>query len=102
METSQNYISEKVKDSDNNTINPATIESINALSLILDSLQFWLQTDKSKTLRVQLDPQITSNVNITGWTIWNIARQGDLQLQRINEAIMDAAYINWIYNHLTF
>lgn len=107
------YISEKVKDSSGIVINPATIESgqetAQILAMLMDSLQFWLQTDKSKTLKVQLDPLLTHTTIVstiatltTLTNLANIQRQGDIQMQRITEAQMDSAYIPWVYNNLIF
>lgn len=104
------YISEKVKDSSGIVINPATVESgqetAQILAMLMDSLQFGLQTDKSKTLKVQLDPALTHTALVatitTLNTLANIQRQWDMQMQRITEAQMDAAYIPWVYNNLIF
>lgn len=49
------------------------------LSMLLDALQFGLQTDKSKTLKVQLDPALTHTAVVatitTLTTLANIQRQ---------------------------
>jgi len=76
------------------------------LSMLLDALQFGLQTDKSKTLKVQLDPALTHTAVVatitTLTTLANIQRQWDMQMQRITEAQLDAAYVPWVYNNLIF
>ena len=81
----------------------------NQISFLLDRLEFGMITDKSKTLKVQISPDLTSNIGtvttITGATVTavnNTLRQGDLQMQRVNEALMDTAFIVGITNHLTF
>lgn len=110
MNKSDIYISEKVKNSSGIVINPATVESgqetAQILAMLMDSLQFWLQTDKSKTLKVQLDPLLTHTTLVstiaTLTNLANIQRQWDMQMQRITEAQMDSAYIPWVYNNLIF
>lgn len=79
----------------------------NKLTFLLDRLEYGEITDKTKTLLVGLNPILTHNIGTlttltTLTTLANIARQGDLQTQRLNEAILDAAFINGITNNLAF
>jgi len=65
METSQNYISEKVRNSDNIVINPATLEKqdemITALSNIsIDADSINLNTDWLETLQTVWNASLTS------------------------------------------
>ena len=78
----------------------------NTLALLLDRLEFGNITSNSKTLRVQLNPDLTSNVGTvatvtTVSSVTNTVRQGDLQMQRVNEALLDTAFINGITNNLS-
>jgi len=73
----------------------------NTLALLLDRLEFGNITSNSKTLRVQLNPDLVSNVVVTSGSISNTIRQGDLQMQRVNEALLDTAFINGITNNLS-
>jgi hypothetical protein len=102
-----------VLDSSGTRINPSTKDTDTdvayTLAMLLDALQFGLQTDKSKTLKVQLDPLLTHTALVSTITtlttltnLANIQRQWDMQMQRITEAQMDAAYIPWVYNNLIF
>ena len=86
----------------NQTIEIATTQDLyNQLGLLLDRLEFGNITSNSKTLRVQLNPDLISNVIVTSGAISNTVRQGDLQMQRVNEAILDIAFINGITNNLS-
>ena len=83
----------------------------NTLALLLDRLEFGNITSNSKTLRVQLNPELTSTIAIasaqtlatvtTVASVTNTVRQGDLQMQRVNEALLDIAFINGITNNLS-
>ena len=88
-----------------------TLQNLTTLtSQLLDRLEYGNITDKSKTLKVQLNPDLTSNVGtvstVTSVTavasLTNTARQGDLQVQRVNEAILDMAFMTGITNNIYF
>lgn len=106
--------------------NPATETTIqdldNKLSFIGAQLEYGLITDSAKRLKVVPEQATAANllatVSIaatqtlatvttvgtvnTVASVTNTARQGDLQMQRVNEAILDAAFINGITNNLSF
>ena len=93
-----------------------TLQNLTTLtSQLLDRLEYGNITDKSKTLKVQLNPDLTSTIaiaaaqtlaTITSVTavasLTNTARQGDLQVQRVNEAILDMAFMTGITNNIAF
>jgi hypothetical protein len=82
----------------------------NKLSFLEDRLEYGLITDNAKVLYVNAKtlPAITIAAAQTLATVTtvssvtNTVRQGDLQTQRLNEAILDAAFINGITNNLAF
>ena len=91
----------------------ATIQDLyNQMALLLDHLEYGNITDKTKTLRVQLNPDLVHAISIaaaqtlatvtTVGTVTNQARIGDVQAQRQIEALLDTAFINGITNNLSF
>jgi hypothetical protein len=98
-------------------VNIATIQDLyNQLSLALDRLEFGNLTDNAKRLKVVPEQATAANLNATVAiaatqtlatvstvsSVTNTARQGDLQMQRVNEALLDTAFITGITNHITF
>jgi len=90
-----------------------TIQDLdNKITYLLDRLEYGNITDKTKTLRVQLNPDLTHTISIaasqtlttvsTVASVTNTVRQGDLQVLRVNEAILDTAFINGILNNVSF
>ena len=75
----------------------------NQLSSLLDRLDFGLLTDNAKRLKINIEagtlPVVTTVSSVTSMT--NQVRQGDLQMQRVNEALLDTAFINGITNNIS-
>lgn len=91
----------------------ATVQDLyNQLALTLERLEYGNITDKTKTLRVQLNPDLAHTISIaatqtlatvsTVASVTNTVRQGDLQMQRVNEALLDTAFNYGIIRNLTF
>jgi len=89
-----------------------TLEDLyNQLCLTIDRLEFGQITDNRKQLKVNLVdsgalPSVTAVGTVTTVTtvssLTNTVRQGDMQMGRVNEALLDMAYISGIQNNLTF
>ena len=99
----------KITDSTGAVISPANDLTIKDLyyqmALLLDRLDYGMITDNAKRLKVTLVDSGTLAAVTTVSTVssvTNTVRQGDLQMQRVNEAIMDTAFISGITSHLTF
>ena len=95
-----------VRDSNGNLIYSAPLNDVQANQL-MDRLEFGLITDNAKVLQVGVkNGTITTVTTVTTVntvaSLTNTVRQGDLQTQRLNEAILDAAFINGITNNLAF
>lgn len=75
----------------------------NKLSFLLDRLEYGTITDNAKRLKVNIEagtlPAVTTVSTVSSVT--NTVRQGDLQIQRVNEALLDSAFINGITNNLS-
>ena len=89
------------------------------LGLLLDRLEYGNVTSNSKTLRVQLNPDLTHNIGtvstVTGVTtvstvtttntvsnLTNQVRIGDVQAQRVVEAQLDSAFCLGILSNVAF
>lgn len=89
----------------------ATLQDmITQLGLMLDSLQFGQLTDNAKRLKVTLAesgalPLVTTVSTVTAvttvGTVTNQARIGDIQAQRMVEAMLDVSFSTGITNNLS-
>ena len=80
----------------------------------MSNLEFGQMTDNRKQLKVSLVDSgalaavttVTTVGTVTTVTtvssITNTVRQGDLQMQRVNEALLDTAFTLGITNNITF
>jgi hypothetical protein len=71
------------------------------LQTVLDRLEYGVMTDNKKQLKVTLVDSGTIPAMSTLSSLSNIARQGDLQVQRVNEAMLDMAYLTGILKNVT-
>jgi len=83
----------------------------NMLLFAVDRMEFGLATDLAKRLKVNLvDSGALASVTAVGTvttvstvsSLTNTVRQGDLQMGRVNEALLDTAFILGIQNNITF
>lgn len=97
----------------------ATLEAqqdiLNTLAFMIDRLDYGMITDNAKRLKVVPEQATAANLNATiaiaaaqtlatvttVASVTNTVRQGDLQMQRVNEALLDMAFINGITNNLS-
>jgi hypothetical protein len=78
------------------------------MALLLDRLDYGLLTDSGKRLKINLVDSgalaavttVTTVSSVSG--VANQLRMGDVQAQRVVEALMDTAYQNGILRNITF
>ena len=95
----------KLTDSNKAVVDPAISPLQVVLAFLADRLDFGLLTDNAKRLKVVPEQATAANLNVTVASVasvTNSVRQGDLQMQRVNEALMDSAFFPGITKNLAF
>ena len=92
----------KLADTTGTAVDPAISPLQVVLAFLADRLDFGLITDNAKKLKVNLVDSGALATVTTVASVTNTVRQGDLQIQRVNEALLDLSFSYGITRNLSF